>query len=116
MNMMEFLQIAQHSARCLGTAVDRCDIEYYSMDNYTAARVWLNDGRVFDISDSPKHIREYNGGEGDYLVTFRDSESYIPMDSYDEEEWIEFTHKRYMNYLEKEDYEKFMNIEEDQGV
>lgn len=28
MNMMEFLQIAQHTASRIGTAIDRCDIHY----------------------------------------------------------------------------------------
>ena len=102
MNMMEFLQIAQHSAQRLGTAVDRCDIEYHQSDNCTAARVWLNDGQVFDITDSPKQILEYNGGKGDYLVRFRD-ERYKLMDEMDEEEFGLYIYHKYMDRLEAEE-------------
>ena len=102
MNMMDFLQIAQHTASRIGTAVDRCDIEYNKVDNYTEARVWLNNGWIFDIVDDLNAIREYNGGKGDYLVELRDNH-YKIMDEMDEDEFGLFICRIYMDRLEAEE-------------
>lgn len=116
MNMLEFLQIAQHSAKCFGTAVDRCDIQYIRLYDCTMARVWFDNKVVIDIEDSPVKIMGYNGGYGKYLITWRDNFNYKLIDEYDEEEWIELTHQRYMELLEKEDHEEYEKIMEDEGV
>lgn len=102
MNMMEFLQIAQHTASRIGTAVDRCDIHYLDKRNYTIARVWLNNGWIFDIVDDPYDIQQYNGGKGDYLVKFR-NEFYKLEDEMDEEEFSLYIYHKYMDHLEAEE-------------
>lgn len=102
MNMMEFLQIAQHTASRLGTAIDRCDINYLEKCNYTIARVWLNNGWIFDIVDDPYDIQQYNGGKGDYMVKFRDK-YYKLIDEMDEEEFSLFIYHKYMDRLEAEE-------------
>lgn len=102
MNMMEFLQIAQRSASRMGTAVNRCDIEYFKPFNYTLARVWFDNGWIFDITDDLNDIQQYNGGKGDYLVKFRD-ERYKLIDEMDEEEFSTFVYHRYMDRLESEE-------------
>lgn len=102
MNMMEFLQIAQHTASRIGTAIDRCDIHYLDKRNYTIARVWLNNGWIFDIVDDPYDIQQYNGGKGDYLVKFR-NEFYKLEDEMDEDEFSLFIYQKYMDRLEAEE-------------
>ena len=102
MNMMEFLQIAQHTASRIGTAIDRCDIHYLDKRNYTIARIWLNNGWIFDIVDDPHEIQQYNGGEGDYLVKFR-NEFYKLEDEMDEEEFGLYIYHKYMDRLEGEE-------------
>lgn len=102
MNMMEFLQIAQHTASRIGTAVDRVDISYIKLHNYTRARVWLNNGWIFDIVDDLNDIRQYNGGKGDYLVKFR-NEFYKLEDEMDEEEFGLYIYHKYMDRLEREE-------------
>ena len=102
MNMMDFLQIAQHTASRIGTAVDRCDIEYLKAFNYTVARVWLNNGWIFDIVDDLNDIRIYNGGKGEYLIKFRD-ERYKLIDEMDEDEFSLFIYHKYMDRLEGEE-------------
>ena len=102
MNMMEFLQIAQHSASRMGTAVNRCDIDYLKSFNFTLARVWLDNGLIFDIVDDLNDIQQYNGGKGDYLVKLRD-EHYKLVDEMDEEEFGIFIYHKYMDRLEAEE-------------
>lgn len=102
MNMMEFLQIAQHTASRIGTAIDRCDIHYLDKRNYTIARVWLNNGWIFDIVDDPYDIQQYNGGKGQYLVKFRD-ERYKLIDEMDEDEFSQHIYQMYMDRLEAEE-------------
>lgn len=102
MKMMDFVLIAQHTASRIGTAVDRCDINYVKDHNYTSARVWLNNGWIFDIVDDPYDIEQYNGGKGQYLVKFRDG-NYKLIDEMDEEEFGIFIYHRYMDRLEAEE-------------
>ncbi len=102
MKMMDFVLIAQHTASRIGTAVDRCDVRYVKNLNYTTARVWLNNGWIFDIVDDPYDIQQYNGGKGDYLVKFR-NEFYKLEDEMDEEEFGLFIHQKYMDRLEAEE-------------
>ena len=102
MNMLEFLQIAQNTASRIGTAIDRCDIHYLEKRNYTIARVWLNNGWIFDITDDLYDIQQYNGGKGDYLVKFR-NEFYKLEDEMDEEEFSLFIYHKYMDRLEGEE-------------
>ena len=102
MNMMNFLQIAQHTASRIGTAIDRCDIHYLDKRNYTIARVWLNNGWMFDIVDDPYDIQNYNGGKGEYLVKFRD-EDYKLVYEMDEEEFGLYIYHKYMDRLEGEE-------------
>ena len=102
MNMLEFLQIAQNTASRIGTAIDRCDIHYLEKRNYTIARVWFNNGWIFDIVDDPYDIQQYNGGKGDYLVKFR-NEFYKLEDEMDEEEFSLFIYHKYMDRLEGEE-------------
>lgn len=102
MNMMEFLQIAQNTASRIGTAIDRCDINYLDKYNFTIARVWLNNGWIFDIVDDPYDIQQYNGGKGQYMVKFRDK-FYKLMDEMDEEEFGLYIYHKYMDRLEAEE-------------
>lgn len=102
MNMMEFLQIAQRTASRIGVSVDRCDISYIKRHNYTSARVWLSNGWIFDIVDDLNDIRKYNGGEGDYLVKFR-NEFYKLEDEMDEVEFNRLIYQMYMDRLEAEE-------------
>lgn len=102
MNMMKFLQIAQHTASRIGTAVDRCDVSYNKEHNYTSARVWLSNGWIFDIVDDPYDIRQYNGGKGDYIVKLRDK-YYKLEDEMDEEEFGIYIYHKYMDRLEAEE-------------
>ena len=102
MNMMEFLQIAQNTASRIGTVIDRFDINYFEKHNYTIARVWLNNGWIFDIVDDPYDIELYNGGKGDYMVKFR-NEYYKLIDEMDEEEFGLFIYHKYMDRLEGEE-------------
>lgn len=102
MKMMDFVLIAQHTASRIGTAIDRCDINYLDKVNYTIARVWLNNGWIFDIVDDPYDIQQYNGGEGDFMVKFRD-EFYKLEFEMDEAEFGEYIHRKYMDRLEAEE-------------
>ena len=102
MKMMDFVLIAQHTASRIGTAIDRCDIEYLKPFNCTVARVWLSNGWIFDIEDNLNAIREYNGGRGEYIVRFRD-ERYKLVDEMDEEEFSTYIHYKYMDRLEAEE-------------
>ena len=102
MKMMDFVLIAQNTASRIGTAVDRCDVNYVKDLNFTTARVWLNNGWIFDIVDDPYDIQQYNGGKGDYLVKFR-NEFYKLENEMDEDEFSLFIHRMYMDRLEAEE-------------
>lgn len=102
MKMMDFVLIAQHTASRIGTAVDRCDVNYNKEYNYTSARVWLNNGWIFDIVDDLNDIRQNNGGKGQYLVKFRD-ENYKLIDEMDEDEFNLHIYQMYMDRLEAEE-------------
>ena len=102
MNMMDFLQIAQHTASRIGTAVDRCDVGYNKRYNYTSARVWLSNGWIFDIVDDINDIYAYNGGKGEFLVKLRD-EYYRLVDEMDASEFGLFIYHKYMDRLEGEE-------------
>lgn len=102
MKMMDFVLIAQHSASRMGTAVNRCDVEYLKRFNYTIARVWFDNGWIFKITDDLNDIQEYNGGKGQYLVKFLD-ENYKLIDEMDEDEFGLFICQKYMDRLESEE-------------
>lgn len=102
MKMMDFVLIAQHTASRIGTAVDRCDINYVKNHNYTSARVWFTNGWILDIVDDLNDIRQYNGGKGQYLVKFRD-EKYKLIDEMDEDEFSLHIYQMYMDRLEAEE-------------
>lgn len=97
MTPLTMLKIAEKSAHCMRTAIDRFDWRFYPDWNVSRARVWYESGRIIDITDRPVMV------DDEYSVAEIDPETYKVIEEYDDEDWEYYMYQKDLENAEIEE-------------
>ena len=97
MTPLTMLKIAEKSAHCMRTAIDRFDWRFHPDWNVSTARVWYESGRIIDIVDGST----INGKE--YDINEIDPKTYKVEESYTDEDWEYYMYKKDLENAETEE-------------
>lgn len=97
MTPLTMLKIAEKSAHCMRTAIDRFDWRFHPDWNASTARVWYESGRIIDIVDGPI----IDGKE--YDINEIDPKTYKVEESYTDEDWEEYMYQKDLDNSEIEE-------------
>lgn len=97
MTPLTMLKIAEKSAHCMRTAIDRFDWHFYPDWNASMARVWYESGRIIDIVDgSIIEGKEYDVREIDPMT-------YDIIEDYTNEDWEYYMYQKDLENAETEE-------------
>lgn len=97
MTPLTMLKIAEKSAHCMRTAIDRFDWQYNPGLNSSTARVWYESGRIIDIVDGPF----IDGKEYDVKEISLKTKQLI--DEYTDEDWEYYMYQKDLENAETEE-------------
>ena len=114
MNILKLVEIAEKSAHCMRTAIDRMDIQYNDVWNQLEARVWYDNKTIIDIIEinDVKHLFDIPRGDYEVRLLYEASPMNYKVEKiYYQEDWCEFMYKLDMDNLESEEDAMYDNRE-----
>ena len=100
MTPLTMLKIAEKSAHCMRTAIDRFDWKFHPIWNASRARIWYESGRIIDIIDGPT----IDGKEYDVIeVNELDNDEYEEIETYTDEDWEYYMYQKDLENAESEE-------------